>query len=180
MQINMDNDVLDKAKNFMRLVFANERRIYAYIYLLIPSRTEAEDIFQETLSIMWAKYEQFEQGRDFGAWGIGIAHNLIRNYRKKKRNSPLSFEEDIEDLLDREARQSIKSLDSRVEALRQCLNQMNPLDRRMIHLRYEKNASVKNLAEMMNTTMKAIYVKLARAHDWLLRCVRRTLAEQGN
>ncbi len=163
----------------MRLMFANERRIYAYIYVLIPIQEEAEDIFQETIAVMWSKFDAFEEGKDFGAWGIGIAHNIIRNYRRKKSRSHFYLDEDIENLLEQEARQSIKSLDLRIEVLRQCLNQLNPLDRKIIHLRYDEDVSVKAIAEKISRTMKVIYVKLARANDFLLRCIRRTLAEQG-
>lgn len=169
----------DKTKTFMRLVFANERRIYAYIYVLIPVRTEAEDIFQETLTVMWNKFHTFQEGKDFGAWGIGIAYNLVRNYRRKKARTRLYLEEDIENLLEQEARQSIKCLDSRIEALRTCLSHLNPLDRKILQLRYEEDVSVKTIAKKVNHTTKVIYTKLARANDLLLRCIRRTLAEQG-
>jgi len=164
----------------MRLLFANERRIYSYIYLLIPCRADAEDLFQETLSIMWTKFDHFEEGKDFGSWGIGIAHHVIQNYRRKKGHGPLYLGEEIEGLLEEEAHQSIKAIDFRIEALRQCLTELNPLDRRIIHWRYEDEISVKSIAEKMCTTIKVIYVKLARAHDILLRCIRRTLAEQGS
>ncbi|HOM77283.1 MAG TPA: sigma-70 family RNA polymerase sigma factor [Anaerohalosphaeraceae bacterium] len=180
MWANSDKNQLDRTKSFMRLVFANERRIYAYIYLLIPIQSEAEDIFQDTLSVMWSKYDQFERERDFGAWGIGIASNLIKNYRRKRKNQSFFLEEDLENLLEKEARQSIKSLDARIEALRQCLSHLDPLDRKIIHMRYEEDIAVKAIAEKIRTTIKAIYVKLARSHDQLLRCIRRTLAEQGN
>ncbi len=179
MYLDSQNKRPDKTKRFMRLLFANERRIYAYICVLVPDRVEADDLFQETLSVMWDKFDTFEEGRDFGAWGIGIAHNLIRNYRRKKARSRLSLEADIESLLEQEARQSIKSLDSRIEALRKCLAHLNPLDRKIIHLRYEEDISVQAIAEKVSSTIKVIYTKLARANDLLLRCIRRTLAEQG-
>lgn len=162
----------------MRLLFANDRRIYAYISVLVADRADAEDIFQETLSIMWGKFDTFQLDRDFGAWGIGIAYNLIRNYRRKQSRSHLYFEEDIEKLLEPEARQSLTGLDRRIEALQKCLTYLNQMDRKIIQLRYEEEISVETIARKVGKTIKSIYVKLSRANSLLLSCVRRTLAEQ--
>ena len=65
-----DEDVMDRDKlnstqdklsvsDFMRHVLDNDRRIYGYIYALIPNPSEAEDLFQDTVTIMWEKYESY-------------------------------------------------------------------------------------------------------------------------
>ena len=102
-------------------MFANERRIYAYIYVLIPIQEEAEDIFQETIAVMWSKFDAFEEGKDFGAWGIGIAHNIIRNYRRKKSRSHFYLMRILKTF--GAGSQAIHQIpDLRIEVLRQCLN----------------------------------------------------------
>lgn len=169
----------DNTAVFMRLLFENDRRIYAYIYVLVPNQAEADDIFQDTLSVMWEKFGSFRANMDFGAWGIGIAYNVVRNYRKKKCRSRLYFEEDIEKLLEQEVTQSIRSIDHRIEALHKCLPQLSQLDRTIIQLRFNENLSVHEIAERAGITIKVIYKKIARASGLLLGCIRKTLAEQG-
>ena len=169
----------EKASVFMRLVFENDRRIYAYIFIFVPNRAEADDLFQDTMSVMWEKFEDFKPGSDFGTWGIGIAHNLIRNYRRKMGRSRLFLEEDIEMLIANEVKHSVNTLDNRVEALHKCLSNLNTVDNSIIKLRYQEEIPVRNIAKKIGSTVKVVYTRLARANDLLLRCIRRTLAEQG-
>lgn len=178
MHLDSNNRHDDKAAVFMRLLFENDRRIYAYIYVLVPNQAEADDVFQDTLSIMWEKFDTFRPGLDFGAWGIGVAYNMIRNYRRKKYRSRLHLEEDIENLLEQEVKQSINNLDQRIEALHECLSHLNQQDRRIIQLRYQENLSVKEIAARIGVTIKVIYKRISQTSGILLRCVRKTLVEQ--
>ena len=173
-----NNELDDKAQAFMRLVFENDRRIYSYIYVFVPNRADVDDLFQDTLSVMWKKFGEFRPGGDFGAWGIGIAYNLVRNYRKKKGNVRCYLEEDIERLLEKEVRQSTRNIDYRVEALRKCLSRLNQVDRKIIQLRYLEDIPVRKIADMIGGTVKVVYTRLSRASDLLLRCIRRTLSEE--
>jgi len=177
----MDSDYQDSwhdehsVSNFMQLVFENDRRIYAYIYVLIPNLTEADDLFQDTVTVMWEKYRTYIPGSDFGAWGIGIAYNLVRNYRRKKARSRLQFTEDIEQLIECETNKALSNLECKLSALRECLSKLKPEEKKVLKLKYECNCSTKEIAEKIGYSMKVVYVKLARANDFLLRCVRRSL-----
>lgn len=178
----MDNDYQDKqhiqnlVSRFMQLVFENDRRIYAYIYVLIPNQTEADDLFQDTITIMWEKYGTYIPDSDFGAWGIGIAYNLVRNYRRKKARSHVRFAEDVEQLIEYETSNTLTNLDSKLSALKECLSKLNPEEKKVLKLKYEYDCSTKEIAEKIGRSMKVVYVKLARTNDFLLRCIRRTLA----
>ena len=67
-------DVKDpKARQFMSILVPNQRRILAFILSMVPNKQHTEDILQETLAEMWTKFEQFEIGTDFAAWGCTIA-----------------------------------------------------------------------------------------------------------
>jgi RNA polymerase sigma-70 factor (ECF subfamily) len=52
---------------FLGLLVPNQRRIQAFILTLVPNVADAEDIYQETLSEMWNKFDSFEVGTDFVA-----------------------------------------------------------------------------------------------------------------
>ena len=167
-----------KGKAFMKLAFKHDKRIYAYIFTLVPNNADAEDIFQETMAIMWEKFDQYKEGENFGSWGVGIAYNIIRNFRKKKARSKLVFEEDIESLLSGEAACSVSLIDDRIYALRQCLKKLHQKDIEMLVLRYEQNTSVKDIARKKGQKIQRIYAVLARLNDRLLRCIRNTMAIQ--
>jgi RNA polymerase sigma-70 factor (ECF subfamily) len=55
-------------REFIRLLTANQSRIYAYIVSLVPNFNDADDIMQETTTMMWERKEDFESGTDFVAW----------------------------------------------------------------------------------------------------------------
>lgn len=51
----------------MRLFLQSERRILEFVLSLVPSLADAEGLLQETCSMMWSKFEQFEHGTDCAA-----------------------------------------------------------------------------------------------------------------
>lgn len=177
--MDKDSHKSDKYSHFIQLIFNNDRRIYAYIYVLVPNSADADDIFQDTVTVMWEKFDRYEAGTDFGAWGVGIAYNLVRNYRRKKSRSRLRFKEDLEELIQSEAKEPLSQLDYRIDALQKCLTQLDQGDREAVMLKYRHNYTTKTISDKIGYSIKVVYTKLSRANDFLLRCVRRTIAEQN-
>ena len=80
---------------FLSLLMANQRRINSYILSLVPNFSDADDIMQETITVMWRKFEGFEIGTDFAGWGLKVAYYCILNYRKNKGKDKLVFSDTI-------------------------------------------------------------------------------------
>ena len=91
---NPDADVATE-EAFMRLFLQSERRILGFILSLVPNLSDAEDLLQETCSIMWNKFEQFENGTDFVAWGISIARYRVLTFRRKVGTRRVCFNEKL-------------------------------------------------------------------------------------
>jgi len=53
------NNEAENRKRLMALMTQHQRRIFAYIYTLVPDRYDAEDLLQETSLIICEKFEQF-------------------------------------------------------------------------------------------------------------------------
>ena len=70
------------AERFVR----SQDRIYAYVVTLLPNRTDAEEVFQQTSLVLWKKWQQFDPSRDFVAWACGIAHHEVQNFLRKHRD----------------------------------------------------------------------------------------------
>lgn len=58
----------ERADEFARLFGRHARQIYSYILTLIPHWVDAEDVFQETSTIIWEKFDQYKSGTNFRAW----------------------------------------------------------------------------------------------------------------
>ena len=80
----MDTNRTD-CEDFVQRFVGVQARLYGYIATLVPSRADADELFQQTSLVLWRKHEEFDPSRDFLRWACGIAHNLIRNFRKQHR-----------------------------------------------------------------------------------------------
>ena len=70
-----------ETERFLHLLTANHHRIYAFIMTLVPNSNDADDIMQETTTVMLKKFGEFELGTDFVAWGIAVAHYVILSFK---------------------------------------------------------------------------------------------------
>jgi len=156
----------------------NQKRIYAYILGMVPNYEDAKDLFQETVLVMWSKFDSFQRGTDFTTWGITIAKYQILSVRKKYSKDRLRFNQAALGLLQKESETIIEQIDIRMEALRKCVLKLNRKDYELIRMRYEHEISIKTIAEQIGKTVQSIYKRLANIHDTLVRCIRRTIARE--
>jgi RNA polymerase sigma-70 factor (ECF subfamily) len=160
---------------FLGLFIAHQREIFAFILMLVPNAADAEDLLQETATIMWRKFEQFEKGSNFTRWGIAIARNRIMKFWERQRSSWLKFNSDLTDKIMPQTEDAFGQMEDRIQALQQCLGKLNQRDRELIKLRYDKKTTTRNLAEELGRSVYGLYKTLARIHHVLEKCVQKTL-----
>src|SRR5438067_12207086 len=136
----------ESRKRLMALMTQHQRRIFAYIYTLVPDRYDAEDLLQETSLVICEKFDQFEDGTDFVAWACQIAYWRIRYARQKFARSKVIFNQDVLDAVARTADDMQTELTDRHQALRDCLQKLNARDRELLLHRYEPGAGVEEAA----------------------------------
>jgi len=161
---------------FLRLIMAYQKPIYASILGMIPNRDDAEDIFQETVLVMWSKFDSFERGTSFAAWGIKIAkYKIFQAHRRNVRNNFRFSQAAFQSLQDR-SDNFVKNIERRMQALRRCIRKLKKRDYDLIKMRYEDELAIKTVAERLGRSVQSIYKRMARINDSLIRCIRRTLA----
>src|ERR1039458_5788418 len=80
----------ERRKELVALMTQHQRRIFSYIYTLVPNRYDAEDLLQETSVVICEKFDEFEPQTDFVAWACQIAYWRIRYlFRSEDINAPL-------------------------------------------------------------------------------------------
>tara|TARA_R110002167_G_scaffold116339_1_gene291413 strand:- start:510 stop:1001 length:492 start_codon:yes stop_codon:yes gene_type:complete len=163
----------------MRLFLQSERRILGFILSLVPNLADAEDLLQETCSIMWSKFEQFEKGTDFVAWGISIARYRVLTYRRKSASQRVCFNEKLMHQIADAVTEVSSQSDARLGILQSCLADLREKDRELIRLRYFAENSTKQTAEQLGRSADSVYKSLNRVHDSLLWCIRRSLQAEG-
>ena len=170
---------VSRTNEFLRLLMTHQKRIYAFILSVAPNHQDADDLFQETVLVMWSKFDEFEEGTNFTVWGLTIARYQVLSVRKRHACRGFLFGQAALELLQKDSESFVQQLDGHLNVLRTCIRKLPPEDHDLIRLRYEDEVAVKIIAERWNQSVQSVYKRLARIHDLLLRCVRRNLRTEG-
>jgi len=173
------HDETENRKRLMALMTRHQRQIFSYIYALVPNRYDAEDLLQETSVVICEKFNDFEDGTDFVAWGCQIAYWRIRYSRQKYARSKVVFDQEIVDALAQTASEMADEMDERHVALGYCLKKLHTRDRELLLTRYEPGCGVEEAARRSGRTIKTAYKALTRLRKLLLDCVTTKLASGG-
>ncbi|HZZ27083.1 MAG TPA: sigma-70 family RNA polymerase sigma factor [Pirellulales bacterium] len=166
----------EKRKQLLMLMTQHQRRIFSYIYTLVPFRSDAEDLLQETSLVICEKFDEFQPGTDFVAWACQIAYWRVRYFRQKFARGKVLFNQEVLDAVAKTTNQMTVELDLRYEALAHCLQKLPARDREFLLTRYEPGSGVQEAARRSGRTMAAAYKALMRIRKLLFDCVTHQLA----
>ena len=165
------------------LLKRHESKIYSYIYYIIKDSDKANDIFQETFvkAIITIRQGRYTGNGRFVSWITRIAHNLIIDYyRQEKIENCISNEDESIDIFNRKELSEGTIEDSLIQNqidqdLRRLVDALPDNQREVIKLRYYKNLSFKEIADLTNVS---INTALGRMRYAILNI--RRMAEQYN
>jgi len=169
----------ESRKRLMALMTRHQRQIFSYIYVLVPNRSDAEDLLQETSLLICEKFDDFREGTDFVAWACQIAYWRVRYSRQKFARSKVVFDQHVVDAVAQTAGAMAEELDDRHEALGRCLEKLHPRDKELLMARYEPGGGVEEAARRSGRTVQTAYKALARLRKLLLDCVTTRLTTAG-
>ncbi len=163
-----------KKDQFLSLLLKNNKKLFGFIVACVPSYDDAEDIMQEVASILWTKFETFEEGTNFYGWAKQIARYKISYYYRQQKHTLKFDEEALANIID--ANESLdKSLDVRMSALQGCLKKLHLRDANLIKIRYQQNVPVRKIAKDTNMSVSLLYKRLAAIYVMLRKCISKTL-----
>jgi RNA polymerase sigma-70 factor, ECF subfamily len=162
-------------RDFGRLLMEHRTRIYGYIRSLVVHRADAEDLLQETASVLWRKFDDFRPGSNFLAWALQVARYEVLKFRQRQKRNVLRFSEEFIDAVAAETVKESTRLADLQELVDQCLDKLPPSDRDLIELRYRTDVPVKSLAEQLDRPLSTIYDALSRIRRALVECMERSL-----
>jgi RNA polymerase sigma-70 factor (ECF subfamily) len=162
--------------SFVNMLTANYYRIHAFVLSMVPNDTDADDIMQETVTLMWQNFDRFQAGTNFVSWAVTIAKFQVLRYQKQKKRSRMVLSDEVYDLLISENHTIQELSHERFRALRECLEKLPEKEQTFIKLRYMDGATAKIVAQKVGSSIDAVYRHGAKLNDLLLRCVRNSLA----
>jgi RNA polymerase sigma-70 factor, ECF subfamily len=160
-----------EAEAFGRLYDQYSDTVYRYIYYRVGGKATAEDLTSETFLRALRRISTFTwQGRDFGAWLVTIARNLVADHFKSSR---FRLEVTTGEMLDaNEVERSpedsvLESLSN--AALLEAVRRLNPQQQECVTLRFLQGLSVAETARVMGKNEGAIKTLQYRAVRTLAR-----------
>ena len=130
-------------------------KVFRYLYVRCGNRTDAEDLAEEVFLRGWQSINSFRwQGVSYAAWLMRIAHNLLVDHFRKKRE-PVYLDE--RPALPPSASPEA-SVEQRlaVEQVMQATKELTDLQRQVIALRFCAGLSVAETAKAMGKQEGAV------------------------
>ena len=155
-------------KAFEKLFQKYHKKLYAFLFHLLHSKEDAEEIVQETFIKIWEKREDFIEGYSFDSFLFTIAKNAFLNQNRKKINRKvfedhLNFLEEISPsrtddyVIFKETKKIINTV---IEGL-------PPKRKEIFLLRKIEGLSRKEIAERLDISIVTVDNQLTKANIYL-------------
>ena len=166
--------------DYESLIGSNQRRLYEYIFSLVPNYSVVDDILQETNRVLWEKRDQFKLGTNFLAWARKIAHFQTLDFLKtSKRKGWLHFDTDLTQAIARRVDEQDETRVSRTKALKECMSKLSAKDQEIVNLRYNLHLSLKEIAVEASRSEGALKQVFLRIRKQLKECIDRKVLAAG-
>lgn len=168
---------------FDQLIERHKDRVFMYIFHSVKDEDLANDIFQETFvkAIVTLNQGRYTENGHFSAWITRIAHNLIiDHFRQVKAENLVSTDDTDYNVLNRKDLSEETIEDTLVtnqihRDIRRLIKALPENQREVLILRFYRNMSFKEIAEM---TQVSINTALGRMRYALLNM--RRIAQEHN
>ncbi len=146
---------------FDTLLNRHKQSVYNYILYTVKDNGLAEDIFQDTFikAIITIKQGKYIESGKFKAWVMRIAHNLIIDYFRQKKNESIISKDEYEvDLFNNpslcEDTVEAQMVKTQVhDDVRKLICFLPDSQREVLEMRYYKDLSFKEIAEITGVSI---------------------------
>ena len=164
---------------FLKHFLPTETVLRAYLLAATGDMHAADDLLQEVSSVLWEKFGQYDEGRPFERWALGIARlEVLKRRQRLARSREVLSQEALRVLADTAAEHA-DELDERLAHLRGCVERLRSPTRQVLQLRYWQALAVREVAERVSKSVGAVEMILHRARRGLRECVERKLGQAG-
>lgn len=168
----------DLTDDFLRLLTASQRPLYAFIRAHVRTRTDADEILQQTTTVLWQKFATFDRNGDFIRWACGVAWREVLAHRRNDRRQLLLLGEELGTVLAAKISAAAVQIDRRLDKLHECMSVLKPDSQKLIQRHYHRQESIGRIAASKRLTESSVYKTLAKIRQILLACIERKLKEE--
>lgn len=172
-----DDDLSGAHEEFLKLFSQYSLRLYQFILTLAMNHADAEEIYQNTCTILWRKFDVYDAEGSFYGWACRMAQLEFLKMRRKNSRMMVLSDAVINTLADRAIAHG-EEISATHAALAECLKKLKVGDRDLIEQRYHGGQRPKEIARDQAKSVHAVYRALTRIHDALRECVHRHMAQE--
>ena len=164
---------------YVALLMKNQGKVRAFITVLLPRRSDVEDVCQQTYAVLWEKRDQFDADREFLPWAYGIARREVLKHADRHRRERVYLSETaMSELADVQQRTTFDDQAHR-DALAHCMQKLERQKSELLQHCYLGDRTIKSIAERLDLSPATLYMRLKRIRKVLFECVVRVLAAEG-
>jgi RNA polymerase sigma-70 factor (ECF subfamily) len=152
-------------EDFLSIIDANKRIIFKICNSYCKNADDREDLAQEIIFQLWRSWSSFNANYKLSTWMYRIALNVaISFYRKERKTTDTVLMGDhVIEIADEQIEES---LETKLNALQQFINELKPLDKALMILYLEEKPQ-KEIAEIMGITSTNVATKIGRIKEQL-------------
>ncbi len=163
----------DLESMFLRCLAVERRRLYHFIFSLVPNAADAEDVFQQASIAMWKRFSDFDSSRNFYPWACGVAFYTVQNFRRSSARRRLLFSDELIQLIADERLTGADRRRYRLDLLQDCLALLKERDREIVRQAYEQGSTAAEIAEGIGKAVQTVHNRLSKIRRDLLACINR-------
>jgi RNA polymerase sigma-70 factor (ECF subfamily) len=178
-----DAELLERVANgdpgaYRELVERHVRGVHAFVYRMLGSRAEAEEVSQESFLRLWKHADTFVARAKPSTWLYRVAHNLaVDRLRRRREGSHTSSIEEVPT----SDRPSLHLYDKQVAlAVEGALSELPERQRAAISLVHYQGMSNAEAALVLGVKVRALESLLARGRQQLRERLRDFRSQEGN
>ena len=164
---------------FLRQYVECEEFLRGFVRSLLPTLEDSREVMQNTAAVLWKKYDQLDDPKNFRRWAFGVARFEVLSYRRDKARDRHIFGEELIIQLAQDSEKIEVDSDREIKALKSCLAKLPPKHSALVREAYDKDLKIKEIAEREGRTPMSVYKVLHRARMALADCVKETLEAEG-
>ena len=170
-----DSELVEIVRNsdqerYGEIIERYQGKLFAYLFRLIGSRDEAQDILQDVFLKAYRNLQSYDEARKFSSWIYRIAHNEAVNFIKRRALKRFIPWEDIAATKDKLEMMSFeegadkawlrKEIGKEVNA---ALDKMPFKYKQVLVLRYFSDKSYEEISEILGKPMNTVGTLISRA-----------------
>lgn len=164
-------------QNYQEIINRYHRKLFSYIYRLVRSKEEAEDILQNVFVKAFKNLVSFDTTKKFSPWIYRIAHNEAVNFLKRRSKKHFISWEDMANENKSEARSEEKSAfdawvikESDAE-MRKAMKSLPPKYKEILEMRYFQEKTYAEIGKNIRKPVNTVGTLLSRAKRKLLQII---------